>query len=134
MFAFLVVFLALGRLYRDMFKQPETRALLLLSAAVLAIGVLFYTSVEGWSVLDAVYFCVVTLGTVGYGDITPTTNIGKFFTIIYIIFGLVIIGGFFATAGRLLHPQQFLASEKKVLEDKFIKEHVSKPPDEGTQL
>ncbi len=59
----------------------------------------FYTNVEHWSLVNAIYFCVVTLGTVGYGDITPTTDAGKIFTVFYIIFGLAVIGGFFATLG-----------------------------------
>jgi hypothetical protein len=109
MILFLLAFVALGRLYRDMFKQAETRALLIVAMIVLAFGVVFYTQVEGWSLLDAIYFCVVTLGTVGYGDITPTTNPGKLFTIIYIVIGLGVIGGFFAAAGRMFRPEQFLA-------------------------
>ena len=79
MLAFLFLFVTLGRLYRDMFKQPETRALLVMAWLVVTIGVIFYMRVEGWSLLDAVYFCVVTLGTVGFGDITPKTELGKLF-------------------------------------------------------
>ena len=111
MLAFLFLFVALGRLYRDMVKQPETRALLISAALLVLGGVVFYTRVEHWSVLNAVYFCVVTLGTVGYGDITPTTDLGKLFTIFYIILGLGIVGGFFATAGKLFHPGRFLERE-----------------------
>ena len=109
MLAFLVLFVAVGRLYRDMIKQPETRALLVLVGLVLLVGVMFYVNVEHWSVIDAVYFCVVTLGTVGYGDITPTTDLAKLFTVIYIIVGLGIIGGFFATLGKLIDPQKLLS-------------------------
>ena len=94
MIAFLLIFVALGRLYRDMVKQPETRALLIAATVLLVVGAVFYTRVEHWTVLNAVYFCVVTLGTVGYGDITPTTDLGKLFTIFYIIVGLGIVGGF----------------------------------------
>jgi Trk-type K+ transport system membrane component len=68
MLAFLLLFVTLGRLYRDMIKQPETRALLVLAVVVLGVGVLFYMNVEHWSFINALYFCVVTLGTVGYGD------------------------------------------------------------------
>lgn len=115
MIAFLLIFAAMGRLYRQMLKQPETRALLLTAIAILATGVLFYTHVEKWSVLNAVYFCVVTLGTVGYGDITPTTDAGKIFTIFYIIFGLAVIGGFFASLGQLIRPGQFLSRGESVV-------------------
>jgi voltage-gated potassium channel Kch len=102
MIAFLVLFVTLSRLYRDMLKKPETRALLILSSLLLLMGVVFYTRVEGWSLVDALYFCVVTLGTVGYGDLTPDTDAGKLFTVVYIIVGLSIIGGLLATMGQLV--------------------------------
>jgi voltage-gated potassium channel len=52
------------------------------------IATVFYRTVEGWSWIDAVYFSVVTIATVGYGDITPQTAIGKIFTIGYIFSGI----------------------------------------------
>ena len=109
MIAFLLLFVTLGRLYRDMLKRPETRALLMLATLVLVVGVVFYMNVEHWTLINAIYFCVVTLGTVGYGDITPTTDAGKLFTIAYIIVGLSVIGGFFATIGRMIDPQKVLS-------------------------
>jgi voltage-gated potassium channel len=112
MIAFILIFAALGRLYRKMFSQPETRGLMIAAATVVAVGVLFYTRVEKWSVLDSLYFCVVTLGTVGYGDIVPTTDAGKIFTIFYIIFGLAVIGGFFASLGQFIHPGRLITREE----------------------
>jgi hypothetical protein len=112
MLAFLFIFVSMGRLYRKMIQQPETRALLISASLIVVIGVVFYTRVEKWSVLDALYFCVITLGTVGYGDITPTTDLGKIFTIFYIIFGLAVIGGFFATLGQLIRPARFMEHEE----------------------
>ena len=44
--------------------------------------------VEGWSLLDSAYFAVVTIATVGYGDLTPETTLGKIFTIGYIFAGI----------------------------------------------
>jgi len=125
MIAFLLLFVALGRLYRDMFKQPETRALLVMALVVILIGVVFYVNVEHWSVVDAIYFSVVTLGTVGYGDITPTTDVGKIFTVFYILFGLGVIGGFFATLGRLIDPQQFLSFKRPLHEATKVQEELT---------
>src|SRR5262245_59515178 len=105
-----------------MARQPETRALLIAAALLLLGGAVFYTPVEHWSVLIAIYFCVITLGTVGYGDITPTTDLGKLFTIFYITIGLGIVGGFFATAGKLFHPGQFLEREASQLKRELHKD------------
>ena len=58
---------------------------------MLLAGVLVYHWLEGWSYLDALYFCVVSLATVGYGDLTPTTPLAKLFTIIYLINGIGIL-------------------------------------------
>lgn len=62
--------------------------------AVLLIGAVFYHEVEGLNWLDAFYFCTITLTTVGYGDITPHTDIGKLFTIFYVLTGIGIIATF----------------------------------------
>jgi voltage-gated potassium channel len=43
----------------------------------LVLGTLFYWRVEGCSILDAIYFSVITLTTVGYGNLAPTTAAGK---------------------------------------------------------
>jgi voltage-gated potassium channel Kch len=62
----------------------------------LGIGTVFYHYVEGFSWVDAYYFSVVTLATVGYGDLAPRTSIGKIFTTIYIFAGVGIIGTYFS--------------------------------------
>jgi voltage-gated potassium channel Kch len=60
----------------------------------IATGSAFYTLVEGWSVLNAAYFSVVTLATVGYGDLSPATPAGKLFTMAYIMVGIGLLAGF----------------------------------------
>lgn len=75
-------------------KEQEFRVLLTLTAVTLLSGTIFYSTVEGLRVIDALYFSVVTLTTVGYGDFTPQTDFGKIFTIIYMFAGIGIIVGF----------------------------------------
>lgn len=47
-------------------------------------GAFMYTKLEGWRLIDAMYFAAATMTTVGYGDITPQTIYGKLFTIFYL--------------------------------------------------
>lgn len=51
-------------------------------------GTVFFRYVEGWSWLDAYFFTVVTLSTVGYGELVPATALGKIGTTIFIFTGL----------------------------------------------
>ena len=87
MFSLLLGLARLGQSIARSFREPQFRALLALYGALLFIGTAFYVRAEGWSVIDAVYFCVVTLATVGYGDFAPRTPVGKLFTIVYILIG-----------------------------------------------
>jgi voltage-gated potassium channel len=74
--------------------------LLSLTVAVIALGTIVYHFVEDLSWVDAYYFSVVTLSTVGYGDISPHTDIGKIFTTFYIFTGVGIITSFILYAFR----------------------------------
>jgi len=56
------------------------------------IGALFYHHVEKLRFLDAFYLSVITLATVGYGDLAPKTDAGKIFTIFYVLIGIAIVG------------------------------------------
>jgi voltage-gated potassium channel len=62
--------------------------LLLLPLAVVIIGTAGFMVIENLSFLDAVYFSIVTITTVGYGDIHPATAAGKIFAIILIVIGI----------------------------------------------
>jgi voltage-gated potassium channel len=79
---------------KDSFDKYVYRYLLAAAFLALVIGTFFYHFVEHLSWLDAYYFSVVTLTTIGYGDIVPHTAVGKVFTTLYAIFGIGILTTF----------------------------------------
>jgi voltage-gated potassium channel len=72
-------------------RDPQFRTLLGLVLFTLLSGTIFYSLQEGWSVVDAFYFSVTTLTTVGLGDLAPTTTVGKLFTVVNIFAGLSLV-------------------------------------------
>lgn len=88
------------------FKDPEFRALFLLVLLLLVCGTIFYMRVEKWNLLDAIYFCVTTLTTIGFGEPHPVTALGKIFTILYVILGISILLGFIDKIARGITPKR----------------------------
>jgi voltage-gated potassium channel len=85
---------------KDSFDRHVYRILLATAIFVLAFGTIFYHYTEHWSWIDSYYFSVVSLTTVGYGDLTPHTNAGKIFTTFYLMFGIGIITTFISYSIR----------------------------------
>ncbi|OIQ18659.1 MAG: hypothetical protein BM557_06970 [Flavobacterium sp. MedPE-SWcel] len=78
-------------------NNKDYRDLIYTTSVVLFIGTIAYRFLEGWSYIDSLYFSVVTLTTIGFGDFAPQTDAGKLFTILYIILGIGVILTFINT-------------------------------------
>ena len=61
---------------------------------IVGTGTIFYHFVEGWSYVDSLYFTVVMLTTIGFGDLHPTTEFSRIFTVLFILIGVSFILGF----------------------------------------
>ena len=66
-------------------------SLLVAMACLVTGGTVGFHLLEGWDWLDSAYATVITLSTVGYGDLVPTTVEGKLFTMGLILVGLGLI-------------------------------------------
>ncbi len=89
---------------------------------IFIVGTLWYSLVEQWHWLDAVYMTVITLTTVGYGETHPLGDRGHIFTIALILAGVITIGyivnrftealieGYFVEGRRLRQQQRFVES------------------------
>jgi len=96
-------------------RDSQYRSLVYVTLFVLIAGTVVYHYVEGWRWLDSLYFSVVTLTTVGLGDFAPKTDLGKLFTIFYIIVGIGIILTFIDAVYTHFNPtsRKKRAKEKK---------------------
>ncbi len=90
----------LARGLRAFWNDSAGRTVLGVAVTMVGHGTVFYGFVEDVSWIDSLYFCVITLTTVGYGDISPATTAGKVFTIIYAVMG---IGVFVALVSTTAH-------------------------------
>ena len=109
---------------------PEERLTLTLSglAVVMAGGVIGYSVIEGWTFSEALYMTIITVATVGYSEVRPLSELGKYFTIglialgvgfvsysIITIFQMVVEGGLRDIMGR-----RRVEKELKKLKDHYI--------------
>lgn len=91
-------------------RDREYRGLIFASFFIVVIGTVVYHFVEGWNWLDSLYFSVITLTTIGYGDFAPQSEVGKAFTIVYIIIGVGLILAFVNTV--YLHFSKYSEEQK----------------------
>lgn len=81
---------------------------------VLVAGSIGFAKIEDKPILDAFYFTIVTMATVGYGDVTPATQGGKLFTMLLIVTGVGTFLGVFVNAveSALTHKEMVARLEK----------------------
>lgn len=123
-----VLYQFLKRLW-SFLKDPEFRGLLVFVLLILLAGALFYHKVEGWSFLDALYFSVITLTTIGYGDFAPHTAAGKIFTMLYILVGLGVLAVFVTSIAE--HALEEQRQRAKARAEKSQDKPPAGEPDEG---
>jgi len=71
---------------------------------------------EPWSMVDSLYYCVVTVSTVGYGDLTPSTTLGKWIATFYMLVGIGLVGLALGIVGGFLMARQEALLKKAVEE------------------
>lgn len=96
----ITVFRRFGRALRLGWKQPDFRGLLYSVAAIIGAGTVFYRAAEGWAWTDSLYFTVITLTTVGYGDLSPTGPGSKLFTVVFLLLGIGLLLSFIERIAR----------------------------------
>ncbi|KAK8575503.1 hypothetical protein V6N13_033258 [Hibiscus sabdariffa] len=86
---------------------------LMLLGAYLGIGTLWFFLIEDQisgtktnGIVDAIYFCVVTMTTVGYGDLVPHSSLAKMLACMYAFIGAALVGLILSNAADYIAEKQ----------------------------
>lgn len=89
---------------------------------IFIVGILGYHIIEGWDFLDSLWMTVITLATIGYGEIHPLSVSGRVFTIFLILSGLGIMGyGFSIVAAFIVEGELARLIGKRRMEKEIQK-------------
>ncbi|XP_027333684.1 two-pore potassium channel 1-like [Abrus precatorius] len=110
------------------------RPMILLLAAYLGVGTLCFLltshqikGIKTNGFLDAIYFCVVTMTTVGYGDLVPNSPLAKLLACIYVFTGMALVGLILSKAtDYIVEKQEIFLVKAMYRGEKFGPEELSK--------
>ncbi|MFN7624389.1 MAG: potassium channel family protein, partial [Acidobacteriota bacterium] len=95
-------------------KQVSLRRRLLIQVAVatilLVIGTVGYHIIEGWSLFEGLYMTVITLATIGYGEVRVLSYEGRIFTMILIMVGVILVGYLISNLTKALIENEIAAA------------------------
>lgn len=90
-----------GKLTRWLlFKRFASPVLLLLALTV--VGTVGYVFIDGYSWINALYMTIITVGTVGFGEVEPLSDAGKMFTAFLILASIGTVAYYITMVTRLL--------------------------------
>jgi len=72
-------------------KTSGIRFIVIAVLVAIAVGTVSFRLIEGWSIVDSLYATVQTVTTVGFGDITPQTTLGRIFASGFMVFGVGVV-------------------------------------------
>jgi len=114
--------------------------LLLIFTGVVIIGTIAIYAVESQTeseintILDAVWWTVATITTVGYGDIVPLSELGRIIGIFYMFFGVTFIALSISIVGTRLYKKKFEKEEEMAFDQKKILGIMKKVEDKQNEM
>jgi voltage-gated potassium channel Kch len=107
--------------------------LLVISGLVIVIGTVIMYNLESGvenskmtTLLDALWWCVATVTTVGYGDVVPVTSLGRMVALVYMFFGITLLAILMAIITNTFYRKRIQKdeTEKKEQEMKYLKSMI----------
>ncbi len=95
-------------LTRYLFRHRSSLIIIILPLVLIVLGTSGYMLLEKWSLLDALYMTIITMSTIGYGEIQPLSSPGRMFTIGLIIIGVISASYAITATVDLFSSKEFL--------------------------
>ena len=111
----------------------KTIFLFIASGLIILLGTFVMYGVESQlpdskikTLLDALWWCVATVTTVGYGDIVPVSNIGRIVALFYMFFGISMIAILLSVITNTVYKRRFEKEEREKREEQlnFLKNQL----------
>ncbi len=106
-------------------SRARIRIVLLAVLGAITFGTVVFHLLEGWSILDSLYVTVQTVTTVGFGDLTPRTGLGRVFATVFMMIGVgVVLYALTSTVQSIVHSELLAryghSRKMSKLQDHFI--------------
>lgn len=89
-------------------SRVRIRVVLLAVFGVVLLGTVMFHVLEGWSILDSLYVTAQTVTTVGFGDLTPRTRLGRAFAVVFMMVSVgVVLYALTSTVQAIVHSELF---------------------------
>ena len=89
-------------------SRARIRIVFIAVLGALALGTVAFHLIEGWSILESLYVTVQTVTTVGFGDLTPRTALGRAFATVFMMVGVgVVLYALTSTVQTIVHSELF---------------------------
>ncbi len=96
---------------------------------LILVGTFGYRVLEGWSLLDSLYATIITITTVGYGDLSPQTPVGRIFAILFTLIAIGLAGYAISAVAAIVFErqaeyQQRLDYQRRMERIKALNNHI----------
>lgn len=121
--------------YSDEFKLSMSQRSLMLQTVLFLAYVLgsaaIYSKIEGWNYLDSVYFVIITVFTIGFGDFVPKTHLGRSLFFPFAVGGILLVGVIIGNIRTLVVESGSVKVSNRLVEKARYKAIKSGNPEEG---